>query len=50
MDNTEYATIKEKSRNLEISYFRYSDQDPILFLGKVTEPLLFQNYMIINLI
>lgn len=27
MDNIEYATIKEKSRNLEISY-RYSDQDP----------------------
>lgn len=41
MDNIEYATIKEKSINLEISYFRYSDQDPILFLGKVTEPLLF---------
>lgn len=51
MDNIEYATIKEKSRNLEISCgFRYSDQDPILFLGKVTEPLLFQNYTIINLI
>lgn len=50
MDNIEYATIKEKCIDLEISYFRCSDQDPILFLGKVTEPLPFKNYMIVNLI
>ena len=49
MDNIEYATIKEKCIDLEISYFRCSDQDPILFLGKVTEPLPFKNYMIVNL-
>lgn len=41
MDNVEYATIKEKSIDLEMSYFRCSDQDPILFLGKVTEPFTF---------
>lgn len=41
MDNIEHVTIKEKSITSEISYFKCSDQDPILFLGKVTEPLPF---------
>ena len=41
MDNIEHVTIKETSITSEISYFKCSDQDPILFLRKVTEPLQF---------